>query len=105
MKPGRIQEVSAAVFVGVGVINCVSAISANTEAVKANVNVATLEAQGNYNVTEWQDYADNKEDDRNYFLFLVAADLVAATLLGVGAATSIASSRRREQATDHSSQQ
>lgn len=96
MKPGRLQEVTAAIWLGIGVINGASALSANNEAVKAEATATALEAQGNPQAAEWQAYADDKEGDRNRFLFLVATDLGVAAVTGVAAA-SIASSRRREQ--------
>ena len=97
MKPGRIQEVTAAIWLGIGVINGASALSANNEVVQAEATATALEAQGNPEAADWQVYADNQERDRNHFLFLAAADLGVAAVTGVAAAASIAYSRRREQ--------
>lgn len=96
MKPGRLQEVGAAIWLGIGVVNGASALNANNEVVKAQATATALEAQGNPQAAEWQAYADDKEGDRNRFLYFVAADLGVAALTGV-AGVSIASSCRREQ--------
>jgi len=90
MKPGRLQEVAAAVWLGVGVINGASALNANDEAVKAEVTATALEAKGNTQAAEWHLYSDKKEDDRNRSLFFAASDLAIA-------ATFIALSKRPEQ--------
>lgn len=97
MKHAKLLEVSAAVWLGIGVINGASALSANNEAIKAKAIATTFEAQGNPQAAEWQTtYADDKEDDRNRLLRLVAIDLGVVAITGVAVAYN-ASSRRREQ--------
>ena len=97
MKPGRLQEVTAAIWLGIGVINGATALNANNEAVRAEATAEAFQAQGNLQATEWQAYADDKEGDRNRYLLLVGLNLGTAACFGAAAAGSIASSRRREQ--------
>ncbi len=98
MKPGRLREVTAAIWLGIGVINGASALNHSNEAVRAEATAQTYEAQGNTSqAAQLESYADSQKDDRNRFLFLVATDLGVAAITGVAAAVSISASRRRKQ--------
>ena len=98
MKPGRLQEATAAIWLGIALVNGGTALHYDHEAGKAQVITQIYEVQGNQQQAElWNAYTDNQEQYRNINLGLIAIDLGLATFFGVGAAASISAARRREQ--------
>ena len=98
MKPGRLQEVTAALWLGMGIVQGVTALNYSNETIRAEATAQTYEAQGNTaQATEWSNYADSQESERTLFLRLTAIDLGIAALTGAIAAGSIRESKRREQ--------
>ena len=91
----RIWSAAAVLYIGIAVLNGVSAYDLNEKVENAAANVQLLESQGDPLALEYRDIANEAEAERNKMLAYVGLNLLTVTL--AGSTSAILYSRRLKE--------
>ncbi len=95
MKPGRLQEVTTALWATCALINGGVALSHNSEAARDEATAAVYQQQGNYGqAAQFEAQASDEQLDRDIYLGLTALNL---GLVGLNGSLALAARNRRRE--------
>jgi len=98
MKPGRLQEAAATLFLTTALISGANAYHHNEKASNAEGAEEACRTQGNQQqAAEWSTYQHNEESNRNVYLGLALSNLGLAATFGALGASSVRRRREEEQ--------